>query len=120
MKADRGWPWARGGRRPRAVRAMALGLAAWLAAASATASESQGERIHEVQPGETLWEIAASTVGDATLWPALYLANRDRIKDPARVYPGQRLAIPQIEPGSQEALRREASSLTRRGAGRRH
>jgi nucleoid-associated protein YgaU len=30
----------------------------------------------------------------------LYRANRDRIKDPARIYPGQELSIP--EPGAAE------------------
>ena len=71
-----------------------------------------GAGIHEVRPGETLWAIAKITVGDPTLWPALYLANRDQIKDPALVYPGQRLAIPEIDPKDRASLRREAESLT--------
>jgi nucleoid-associated protein YgaU len=69
-------------------------------------------RIHEVRSGETLWRIAQLTVGDPTLWPALYLANRDQIKDPALVYPGQRLAIPEIDPKERDSLRREAETLT--------
>ena len=71
-----------------------------------------GARIHEVRPGETLWTIAAITVGDPTLWPALYLANRDQIKDPALVYPGQQLAVPEIDPEERGSLRREAETLT--------
>ena len=74
-------------------------------------AESQA-RIHEVRPGESLWTIAEITVGDPTLWPALYLANRDQIKDPALVYPGQQLAIPEIDPGERGSLRREAETLT--------
>jgi LysM repeat protein len=69
-------------------------------------------RIHQVRPGETLWAIAKMTVGDPTLWPALYLANRDQIKDPALVYPGQQLAIPEIDPEDRSSLRREAETLT--------
>ncbi len=72
------------------------------------------DRTHRVQEGETLWQIAARTVGDPTLWPALYLANRDRIKDPARVYPGQELTIPSIDPERVAAIRREAATLTTR------
>ncbi len=68
--------------------------------------------IHTVQHGETLWQIAAHRVGDPTLWPALYLANRDQIKDPSRVYPGQELAIPEIDPARADALRGEAATLT--------
>ena len=55
------------------------------------------ERIHVVQPGESLWQIAAAVAGDPTLWPLLYRANRDQIKDPSLLYPGQRLTIPDLE-----------------------
>lgn len=71
-------------------------------------------RVHEVQPGETLWAIAATTIGDATLWPALYRANRDQIKNPTLVYPGQRLTIPAIDPSTRAELRREARALDKR------
>ena len=90
-------------------RASLLAAASWLLASLPASADA---RIHEVRSGETLWQIAELTIGDATLWPALYHANRDQIKDPARVYPGQRLAIPEIDPAERETLRREASTLT--------
>jgi nucleoid-associated protein YgaU len=80
---------------------------------SVVPAESEAQ-IHKVRPGETLWTIARITVGDPTLWPALYLANRDQIKDPALVYPGQQLAIPEIDPETRGSLRREAEALTSR------
>jgi len=45
---------------------------------------------------ESLWIIAAKAevYADAMLWPLLYKANRDQIKDPRKVYPGQTLIIP--------------------------
>ena len=59
-----------------------------------------GEELeHVVQPGESLWQIAAQTGGDPQLWPVLYRANRDQIKDPSRLYPGQALLIPEFPPG---------------------
>ena len=68
-------------------------------------------RIHEVRPGETLWTIAAITVGDPTLWPALYLANRDQIKDPGRIYPNQRLQIPtEVDEETRRLARLEAGA----------
>jgi nucleoid-associated protein YgaU len=70
---------------------------------AATAASAEG-RVHVVRPGESLSTIARSELGDLALWPVLYRANRDRIKDPARIYPGQELTIP--EPGS-EAFRVE-------------
>ena len=48
-----------------------------------------------VGEGETLWTIAAqeSVYNDALLWPLLYQANRDQIKDPRQIFPGQVLSI---------------------------
>ena len=54
---------------------------------------------HVVQPGESLWQIAAQLGGDPQLWPVLYRANRDQIKDPSRLYPGQALLIPEFPSG---------------------
>ena len=86
---------------------LALAVLACLAGTPAAASPSG---LHEVQPGETLALIAGRALGDSRLWPAIYAANRDRIKDPARVYPGQRLAIPALSEGEREAARREADA----------
>jgi nucleoid-associated protein YgaU len=66
---------------------------------------------HDVRHGETLATIAAMKLGDPSLWPALYRANRDQIRDPARLYPGQRLEIPTLSPAQREAVRREAKAL---------
>jgi nucleoid-associated protein YgaU len=68
-----------------ACLAAVLGLAARAGAAPPTVV---------VERGDTLAKIAERTLGDAALWPLLYRANRDRIKDPARVYPGQELTVP--------------------------
>ena len=78
---------------------------------AAEAAAAEPARTREVEPGDTLWSIAASALGDGTLWVAVYRANRDRIKDPARIYPGQRLAVPEVDPGSMASVRREAASL---------
>jgi nucleoid-associated protein YgaU len=79
-------------------RAAAACLAAVLAlAARAAAAPSTVV----VERGDTLAAIAERTLGDASLWPLLYRANRDRIKDPARVYPGQELTVPALDEAGQ-------------------
>jgi nucleoid-associated protein YgaU len=75
------------------------------------AAEPEAARTLEVVPGDTLWSIAASAMGDGTLWPALYRANRDRIKDPARIYPGQHLAVPEVAPEAVASVRRDGEAL---------
>ncbi len=51
---------------------------------------------HTVKRGETLPQIAAlpDVYGEASLWPLLYRANRDQIRDPRVLWPGQQLKIP--------------------------
>jgi nucleoid-associated protein YgaU len=56
--------------------------------------------LHVVKPGETLWQIAANLTGSGSRWHEIYRANRDQIKDPSRLYPGQRLAIPDFATGT--------------------
>jgi nucleoid-associated protein YgaU len=51
---------------------------------------------HTVKRGETLPQIAAQSdvYNDYNLWPLLYRANRDQIRDPKHIWPGQVLRIP--------------------------
>ncbi len=47
-----------------------------------------------VQPGQNLWRIARQSYGQGTRFTVIYLANRDQIRDPNRIYPGQIFAVP--------------------------
>jgi nucleoid-associated protein YgaU len=47
-----------------------------------------------VQPGFTLWGIAQERYGDGVLYVQVFEANRDKIKDPDRIYPGQVFSVP--------------------------
>jgi nucleoid-associated protein YgaU len=51
---------------------------------------------HTVKRGETLPQIASKSdvYNDYKLWPLLYRANRDQIRDPKHIWPGQVLRIP--------------------------
>jgi len=48
-----------------------------------------------VVKGDSLSKIAKREYGDANKWRMIYEANRDLIKDPDLIYPGQSLRIPQ-------------------------
>ena len=47
-----------------------------------------------VQPGNSLWRIARATYGDGIRYTVIYAANRDQIRDPNLIYPGQIFSIP--------------------------
>jgi len=51
---------------------------------------------YTVRRGETLPQIAARTeiYNDSSLWPLIYRSNRDQIRDPKQLWPGQVLKIP--------------------------
>ena len=51
---------------------------------------------YTVRRGETLPQIAARSeiYNDASLWPIIYRANRDQIRNPKQLWPGQVLKIP--------------------------
>ena len=48
-----------------------------------------------VQPGSTLWAIAAERYGSGTMYVRVFEANKDRIRDPDLIFPGQVFDIPQ-------------------------
>ncbi|WP_380052923.1 LysM peptidoglycan-binding domain-containing protein [Falsihalocynthiibacter sp. SS001] len=50
-----------------------------------------------VQPGNTLWGIAKDTYGDGVLYVRVFEANRDSIRDPNLIYPGQLFTVPTNE-----------------------
>ncbi|MGL4239341.1 LysM peptidoglycan-binding domain-containing protein [Tabrizicola sp.] len=47
-----------------------------------------------VQPGFTLWGIAQEAMGDGVMYVQVFEANRDKIKDPDLIYPGQVFSMP--------------------------
>jgi nucleoid-associated protein YgaU len=47
-----------------------------------------------VKKGETLSKIAQEYYGDASLYPKIFEANRDSIKDPNLIRIGQKIRIP--------------------------
>jgi nucleoid-associated protein YgaU len=49
---------------------------------------------HVVKKGETLSKIAAHYYGDPSLYPTIFEANRDQLKDPNLIRIGQKLRIP--------------------------
>jgi nucleoid-associated protein YgaU len=53
------------------------------------------EASYTVKPGDTLSKIAKEHLGDANAYMAIFNANRDVLKDPDKIFPGQVLKIPQ-------------------------
>ncbi len=65
-----------------------------VAARAETAGAAPAEVV-TVQPGYTLWGIARQTYGEGVLYVKVFEANRDQIRNPDLIYPGQVFALPQ-------------------------
>ncbi|MGJ8604957.1 MAG: LysM peptidoglycan-binding domain-containing protein [Marivita sp.] len=65
-----------------------------LAAAVDGAQSASIIQVVTVQPGNTLWAIARDRYGEGPSYVKLFEANRDRIRDPDLIYPGQVFSIP--------------------------
>ena len=50
--------------------------------------------IYEIKSGDTLSGIAKQYYGSATKFVRIFEANRDIIRDPNKIYPGQKISIP--------------------------
>jgi hypothetical protein len=51
-------------------------------------------RVHVVQPGDTLRNIASRFLGDSRRWREIFELNRDKIENPNVIRPGLELLIP--------------------------
>lgn len=65
----------------------ALGLSAPVWADTVRLQENAPDR-HVVVKGDTLWDISEKFLKDPWLWPEVWQLNRDQIKNPHLIYPG--------------------------------
>lgn len=54
----------------------------------------KANKYHIVQSGDTLWAIAKKYYGNGAQYTKIFNANKDKIKNPNLIYPGQKLVIP--------------------------
>ena len=52
------------------------------------------ETYYEIQKGDTLWRVADIYYNDGSRYKEIFEANREVIKDPDKIYPGQMIRIP--------------------------
>jgi hypothetical protein len=88
---------------PRSTHQTPVKALIWIAALLLTAAplsaqdrpqEPAEERVHVVRSGDTLWDLARGYLSDPFLWPEIFRLNTDIVRNPARIYPSERLRIP--------------------------
>lgn len=58
-----------------------------------------------IRRGDTLWRIADRVYGRGVRYTTIYLANKDQIRDPDKIWPGQVFTMPQKSIPDSEALK---------------
>ncbi|MBI2447200.1 MAG: OmpA family protein [Candidatus Omnitrophica bacterium] len=53
-----------------------------------------GTKEYIIKKGDTLWKIARKEIGNGNRWEYLYKMKKDRIKNPNKLKPGQKIIIP--------------------------
>lgn len=76
------------------------------------APQVEQPRTVTVQAGDSLSKIAKREYGDANKWHAIYDANRDKIKNPDLIHPGQVFTLPPDESTSSSASASNAASTS--------
>lgn len=71
------------------------GIAA-LVSTVAPATAQEGEPSHEVQSGDTLWDLAAQYLANPFRWNEIFELNPTVVEDPHWIFPGERLRIPAL------------------------
>jgi nucleoid-associated protein YgaU len=61
---------------------------------SSSSAPADQPRSYTVQSGDNLSKIAKEVYGDADKWHAIFDANRDKIKNPDIIRPGEVLTLP--------------------------
>lgn len=58
------------------------------------AQEASKVEYYVIEKGNTLWAIADKFLGNGSRYTEIFEANREVIKDPDLIYPGQKIRIP--------------------------
>jgi hypothetical protein len=85
---------------PGVVAACLVAIAAEAQAQQPTRPDTVRRQTHVVRPGDTLWDLAHTFLGDPYRWPEIFRLNTGTVANPHWIYPGEILRLPLAAPES--------------------
>jgi nucleoid-associated protein YgaU len=58
--------------------------------------EEVSYKMYKVQQGDTLQKVSQKMYGTTKQWKKIYDFNKDNLKNPDKIYPGQKIKIPEL------------------------
>ncbi len=91
------------------IAALSMTFPAW---ADEVRLQDNAPEQHVVVKGDTLWGLAETYLKDPWQWPRLWNLNREQIKNPHRIYPGDMLHLSRDDAGNPHLALEQGPRLT--------
>jgi nucleoid-associated protein YgaU len=96
LGSARRWPELYAANRDRVANPAKIHVGQMLAMPHAAGrSGLAGRHMYRVRPGDCLYTIASSQLGNGARWQSIWAMNRGKVRDARRIFPGQLLSLPQ-------------------------